>query len=1101
MPRLAGPQLAGPRLAGPRLAGPRLAVPRLARRVTSLLAILFSMLVSGESSLANESAPQASPQEIGLPLLIAFDSRTYGAHSQNWAAVQDDRGVMYFGNGDGVLRFDGVEWQTVEVANASIVRSLAKDADGRIYVGAVNELGYLESDALGNPTYVSLKDRLPADEAELADVWRIFVIDESVFFWTVGKLMRWHQGELRSWPLESRRAPCSVRGQLFNNHPELGLTVWTGEGFEALPGGEALADRIVITMAPLGDHQILIGTSDGSLLRLSLAPDRSSATVEPFASEADAYLARHKLYQIQRLPDGTFGLATFTGGLVILDHRGQERARISQTEGLPDNSVWSLFVDRDRGLWLGLNRGLARLEVDSAVTQYGETAGLEGTVEAITRHRGALYAATSVGLYRLQRQQAEWIAGDEAPHWSLASVDDAASDPRLLIGTQAGVFELVEGRLERRTKSRNVFYLYPSTRHPGRVYIGEQTGLYVMTLEDGRWLDRGRVPGIDLEIRSIHEDDDGHLWLGSHFHGVLRLDLAPGTELEPRKIDQFGHEHGWPRLKSIKVRMFGDRLLFPSPDGLYQFDSESQTFAPSPLFSPDSPVSRLGILRARPDAHANLWLSLHGGENVVALPQPDGTYGIDRESLRRVVTESTHAILPEPSGVAWLGGVDGLFRVDTRHPTFDLGVSPPAELGPPEDATFSALIRRVTLANAERTVLYRGEPVSSSDPLTAGPGAEPDSDRSPGTEPALTYDQSSLRFEYAMPRFEGWTANRYRSRMVGLEDAWTDWTQETYRDFTALREGHYRFEVQGRDIYHRPSRVAAYTFRILPPWYRTWWAYVIYAIGLTIAASAIFGWLLRRARLEMRLVQLAEANALMQRTDAERQQLVRQLEAKNADLERVIYGVSHDLKSPLITIRGFLGLMQKDFEEGKLERVQHDMERIQGAAAKMSTLVNELLELSMVGRVANDPQEISLSEIANEAAEQVAGQIAERGVAIEIAPDLPTVTGDRQRLLAMMQNLIENAVKYMGDQPEPRVEVATRLDGETRVFLVRDNGQGVEPAYQDKIFGLFERLSTDVDGTGVGLALVQRIVRVHGGRVWVESEGEGQGSTFCFTLA
>ena len=119
-----------------------------------------------------------------------------------------------------------------------------------------------------------------------------------------------------------------------------------------------------------------------------------------------------------------------------------------------------------------------------------------------------------------------------------------------------------------------------------------------------------------------------------------------------------------------------------------------------------------------------------------------------------------------------------------------------------------------------------------------------------------------------------------------------------------------------------------------------------------------------------------------------------------------------------------------------------------------------------------------------------------------IAPDLPPVTGDRLRLVEVYQNLIENAVKYMGDQPAPRVEVGTRHDAETgeTVFYVADNGMGIDPRYQRKVFGLFERLDAGTEGTGVGLALVTRIVEVHGGRVWVESEGRGKGSTFCFTL-
>ncbi|MCP3962653.1 MAG: PAS domain S-box protein [bacterium] len=237
------------------------------------------------------------------------------------------------------------------------------------------------------------------------------------------------------------------------------------------------------------------------------------------------------------------------------------------------------------------------------------------------------------------------------------------------------------------------------------------------------------------------------------------------------------------------------------------------------------------------------------------------------------------------------------------------------------------------------------------------------------------------------------------------------------------------------------------------------------------------------------------------RAEAEREAFVRELEAKNAELERFTYTVSHDLKSPLVTIRGFLGLLQQDAERGNAELMRNDMARIEAATETMGRLLEELLELSRVGRVLNPAEEIPLGELAREAVDLVAGQIAERRGRVEIEPDLPRVVGDRTRLLEVYQNLIDNAIKFTGDHPEPRVEVGVRRDGAERVFYVSDNGIGIDPRYHDKVFGLFERLDQSIAGTGVGLALVKRIVEVHGGRVWVESEGQGRGSTFCFTLA
>ncbi|CAG0928900.1 Phytochrome-like protein cph1 [Thermoflexales bacterium] len=236
--------------------------------------------------------------------------------------------------------------------------------------------------------------------------------------------------------------------------------------------------------------------------------------------------------------------------------------------------------------------------------------------------------------------------------------------------------------------------------------------------------------------------------------------------------------------------------------------------------------------------------------------------------------------------------------------------------------------------------------------------------------------------------------------------------------------------------------------------------------------------------------------------EAEREQLITELEDKNAELERFTYTVSHDLKSPLITIRGFLGFLEKDAALGNRDRLHADIARIVEATTRMQQLLDELLELSRLGRMNSALEEVSFETVVREAVALVQGRITARGAQVEIAADLPPVYGDRVRLVEVVQNLVDNAVKFMGDQPEPHVTIG--LLGVERsgmpIFFVRDNGLGIEPQYHERIFGLFNKLDVKSEGTGVGLALVKRIVDLHGGHIWVESGGAGQGATFFFTL-
>lgn len=236
------------------------------------------------------------------------------------------------------------------------------------------------------------------------------------------------------------------------------------------------------------------------------------------------------------------------------------------------------------------------------------------------------------------------------------------------------------------------------------------------------------------------------------------------------------------------------------------------------------------------------------------------------------------------------------------------------------------------------------------------------------------------------------------------------------------------------------------------------------------------------------------------RAEIEREKLIAELEAKNAELERFTYTVSHDLKSPLVTITGFLSYLEKDARAGNFDKFKKDLERIQQAAEKMQTLLKDLLELSRIGRIMNEPVETGFGDIVREALAAVEGQIEMQNIRIEFTDEGHTIRGDHTRLIEVMQNLIDNAAKFMGSQPDPRIRIGAVMDEDNRpTFYVQDNGIGIEPQFSKRIFGLFNKLDTNSPGSGIGLTLVKRIIEVHGGKIWVESK-PGEGSTFYFTF-
>jgi chemotaxis family two-component system sensor kinase Cph1 len=217
-------------------------------------------------------------------------------------------------------------------------------------------------------------------------------------------------------------------------------------------------------------------------------------------------------------------------------------------------------------------------------------------------------------------------------------------------------------------------------------------------------------------------------------------------------------------------------------------------------------------------------------------------------------------------------------------------------------------------------------------------------------------------------------------------------------------------------------------------------------------------------------------------------------------LERFTYTVSHDLKSPLITINTFAGMILQSLQAGDHTNIPEDLGRISAAATKMGKLLDDLLHLSRIGRMIDESSRIDMNALVKDTLSMLEGTIIQRQVEIVVQAGLPEIYGDRHRIGIVLQNMIENAVKYMGNQANPRIEVGACRKGSETVFFVNENGIGIDPRQHDTIFDLFKKLDAKSQGTGIGLALAKRIIDLHGGRIWVESKGIGHGSSFFFTL-
>ena len=651
-----------------------------------------------------------------------------------------------------------------------------------------------------------------------------------------------------------------------------------------------------------------------------------------------------------------------------------------------------------------------------------------------------------------------------------------------------------------------------STRGDGLNRFDPATGLFERFLHDHE--DPGSLGARD--VGGVVETPDGNLWVNAAYGGLNHLDRRTG------RFTHYLHDPEDPQSlgRGIMNAMTGDASgqLWVGlwGGGLNHFDPATGTFTRYEADSEDpGAISHNEVWAIHHDDAGQLWVGTSAGldrfdsatKSFFHYRLPDG------EGARTV-----YLIVSDLSGILWLGTSNGLCRFDPTLGTFEVydkhdglqgrGWTDGAAIRADSGEIFMGGPRGLNAFFPEEVVANPiPPPVALTDFQIFNQTVEIGGENSPlevsiteTDELTLRHDQSVFTITFAGLNYRSPEKNRYRFKLDGVDTDWNEVPSDRrYATYTTLTPGTYRFDVKASNndgVWNEEGR--SLVIHILSPFWQTWW---FRSLCLVFAGALVWsGFLLRTTGIREKNIALQEEIDERRKVETSLQESNLALEARNAEMERFTYSVSHDLKNPLVTIRGFAGSLRRDLERGDQERISSDLDRIEKAAKRMQNLLQDLLELSRVGRVAHNPESLDLSALVREVTEHLGPLGAQHNVTLSIAPDMPWVQGDRVRLEEVFQNLLENAAKFMGEQSSPQISISARIAGNEVVCTVEDNGVGIEAPYQGKVFELFERLDQSVEGTGIGLALVRRIIEFHGGRVWVESAGLGQGSRFHFTL-
>jgi diguanylate cyclase (GGDEF)-like protein len=779
------------------------------RSRTATLAAVALLSLAGVRATPADTVPGR-----GFPRIQHYSPSLPEAEVQSFGIARDPQGTLYIANLGGVLIHDGAWWRLVEIGAARTAFSVATDAAGRVAVGGIDEIGYLEADKSG---YVSLAGLLPPGQRQLGQVLRVVPTPEGFAFLTIRWLLLWDGKTVRTVATFPDERPYTaifpVRETIY---------VWTRDGLSRLddlkirpvPGGELFRGRRIDLILPADPDALLISVRGEGLFLFR------GGRAEPFAPEASRWAAENKLLEGERLDDGRWVLGSVLGGALLLRPDGAVDQVIDTASGLADDFVSGMTVDSEGSLWLALNNGLARVEVASPLSVLDGRSGLKGSVYHVARHRGELWAATSAGVFRQGEDGMRAVPGVPASGWSLLSRGDD-----LLAGTAFGVY-VIRGGTSRPLADlgeRTVYLLVPSTSDPARVWVGMGEGLAAIRKQGSTWRYEGMVEGVPREVRAIVESG-GVLWCGTELDGLVRVELPAS---------------GLPRVRPVPGS-FGARphavsggILVSQEDRLLRLDEANGRLVES---------SRLSGLTGRffalaEDAEGNLWRNTR----PVSVAKDGRQATLDEIPARGIET-----IVAEPDGVVWLGGDGGLFRYEGFRKT-----------GRPLPAP---RIARVTVEGKE--ILFRGAP-------------------------ALEPDARRLRIEVAPLSFRA--GLRYQTRLDPLDAGWGAPAAEPFAELTRLPPGAYTFRVRTVGPSGETGPDTAWSFRVLPPWYRTAWALVLAAL---LAFAGVRGYARLRSRSLSRRAAELEARVAAQtrelrRTLDELQRAHDELEVANERLEEL----------------------------------------------------------------------------------------------------------------------------------------------------------------------------------------------------------------------
>lgn len=1034
-----------------------------------------------------------------------FDAKSLAAGSSNFSISQDQSGLIYSANFNGLLIFNGNNWKLTSETSDLYTSIYYSPIHKIIFYGTKNDFGYLSPDKKGALRKYSLIKDSHLDQSQFL-VWYINETREGdIVLKTTSGVFIWSNSEIRKIEGNFSGQFHKLENNLLIHETKKGISVIYNDKTTNIKGAEQLKDLgIALLSGSLDSLKVITDDNREFLLNQSRLEETKIYTNKVLGD----------VFYSLTLKDGTHALGHSTKGVQFFGIK--HNLQISESNGLGGSVVKFIYEDTHQNVWVAMQEGISRIALQNPIKRFDDSAEIDGSPWCISHYEEGVLLGTTAGLHLINEDGATRVSYVSDHIWDIEVFKD-----RLFLGSRNGLF----------VKNANSNLFDPifnftgvslvKTINNSQLVVATTRGIFLIEFSDDGSFEITLSKDLKSNTyNSVTVEQDSIIWLTAKSAGVYKWDLIKN------EISQYNSDQGLQDIVYTKSAIINNIIHVFTTDGLYTFDEASDAFFEVFTYHKKIqyvfPISENQYLISAKDKFGDVTLDL--------IELTDNSYQVvSRQYNTFDYTEITD-IEKDKLGNIWFATVDGLFKYNTDN-SFN------------HQLPFNTLINQVSVSDS---IIFYGHYAESINGLPQMVIDQPKS-----YQPTLDFTNNALKFEFGAPYFTQNDKIQFSYYLEGNESTWSDWNKERVKEYNNLDPGAYTFHVKSKNVFDIEGRTASYTFTILPPWYLTSWAYLIFtvsALGLIWIIAISYSYRVRQQRKNLKLVvadrtfevlsqkkEIEKQNNLLQDQFEEiRQQrdaineknqeleisqeeilsineqlhrlnqslekkvdertskikvTVKKLQSTIAELDTFIYRASHDLKGPISRINGLTSLAKLESSNPQ-DLKYYDLINI--VAKDMNKLLAKLTQVHEVINREPVKELVDLPIVIAEVKEGIDFLDNERNTHyIFKLGDVLQIKSDPFLISILFSNLIENSLIFKRPmQQDHELKISTSKDHDNYFIIVEDNGTGIQNEHIKKVFNMFYRGSDQSKGNGLGLYLSKMVVEKLDGKIELESEYE-----------